>query len=455
MKTVFKKALSAIIALLMIAALLPAGFVSFAWDDVEDDDKCGENLTWSLDDGVLTISGSGAMDDFMFGGPWGYSPTAVVIEEGVTSIGECAFYQNSWIESIRLPSTLASIGEDAFYKCYSLESITVADGNKNYRSAGGCLIETKTGTLLTAAKGFTIPDDGSVKAIAKQAFAYFEWMTDPVIPDSVESIGYWAFDRTGYYQNDENWKDGALYIGKWLISCKDYDLPDRFEVKPGTVGVAGKAAINCDFNELVLPDSLKYIGYSGFQSLRKLTSLTLPAGLKVIGEWAFGYCPKITSVTIPASVDEIREYAFYGCNALTEINFNEGLKLIGQDAFYTSASYAPPTIPFSVKSIGTNAFKCNGLKLRVYEYSYGLRYAIENEIEYILLPHDPVAVKGDFDGDGEISVADALAALRIAAKLVAETPEAVEIGDTDGDGHVTVADALAILRVAAKLAGSL
>ena len=60
--------------------------------------------------------------------------------------------------------------------------------------------------------------------------------------------------------------------------------------------------------------------------------------------------------------------------------------------------------------------------------------------------------KGDFDSDGEITVADALAALRIAAKLVDETPDAIAIGDVDGDGHVTVADALSILRVAAKLA---
>lgn len=62
---------------------------------------------------------------------------------------------------------------------------------------------------------------------------------------------------------------------------------------------------------------------------------------------------------------------------------------------------------------------------------------------------------GDFDGDGQITVADALAALRIGAKLVEETPESVAIGDVDHDGHVTVADALAILRVAAKLADHL
>ena len=64
-------------------------------------------------------------------------------------------------------------------------------------------------------------------------------------------------------------------------------------------------------------------------------------------------------------------------------------------------------------------------------------------------------LKGDLDGDGEITVSDALAALRIAAKLAEETDDAIRIGDADGDGEITVSDALAILRVAAKLADSL
>lgn len=69
---------------------------------------------------------------------------------------------------------------------------------------------------------------------------------------------------------------------------------------------------------------------------------------------------------------------------------------------------------------------------------------------------DPINVKkGDFDGDGNITVTDALAALRIAAKLAPETSKDIAIGDTDGDGHVSVTDALAILRVAAKLADTL
>ena len=67
-------------------------------------------------------------------------------------------------------------------------------------------------------------------------------------------------------------------------------------------------------------------------------------------------------------------------------------------------------------------------------------------------PPPPQHKKGDMDGDNEITVADALKALRIAAKLVRPTEDDIAIGDVDGDGEITVADALKILRVAAKLA---
>ncbi|MBR5769890.1 MAG: dockerin type I repeat-containing protein, partial [Clostridia bacterium] len=76
----------------------------------------------------------------------------------------------------------------------------------------------------------------------------------------------------------------------------------------------------------------------------------------------------------------------------------------------------------------------------------------ETVVAFTIEQSAPPVKKGDMDGDGEITVADALRALRIAAKLAEETPEAVAVGDVDNDGEITVADALKILRVAAKLA---
>ena len=103
--------------------------------------------------------------------------------------------------------------------------------------------------------------------------------------------------------------------------------------------------------------------------------------------------------------------------------------------------------PDNLPTVTVNGKPADIVRWRSHSYSGDLDVFIKVDVT----PAGSVA-KGDFDFDGEITVADALAALRIAAKLVPETAGAVTVGDVDGDGHVTVADALAILRVAAKLA---
>lgn len=120
---------------------------------------------------------------------------------------------------------------------------------------------------------------------------------------------------------------------------------------------------------------------------------------------------------------------------------------------------------------GTNLYITNDNDATCYEVNMPENVAIDGSLSLIFFGDNTILVgdevyycsndeltcekqdneKGDFDNDGEITVADALAALRIAAKLVPEDAAYIAIGDVDNDGHVTVADALAILRVAAKL----
>ena len=88
----------------------------------------GDNLTWDLTDGVLTISGTGAMADYEWGGPWyanRESITSLIIGDGVTSIGDCAFGDCSVLATIELPNSLESIGVYAFAKCSGLTSVTI------------------------------------------------------------------------------------------------------------------------------------------------------------------------------------------------------------------------------------------------------------------------------------------------------------------------------------------
>lgn len=135
----------------------------------ESSGNCGDsgsNVTWSLDDnGTLTISGSGKIEDYRsdIDQPW-YSNrsdiTSVVIEPGVTSIGSLAFYKCSNLTSITIPSGLTSIGEMAFFNCSALTSVTIPNG---VISIGNFAFGSCTGL-----KSITIPS--SVTSIENNIF---------------------------------------------------------------------------------------------------------------------------------------------------------------------------------------------------------------------------------------------------------------------------------------------
>ena len=134
-----KRLLSFVLAVLMIASLLPATALAA---DIVDSGTCGaegdgSNLTWTLDsDGVLTISGSGDMYDYgLSGAPWYGSSSRVksaVIADGVTSIGEKAFLYCTSLTSVTIPDSVTSIGSGAFYYCTSLTSVTIPTANARH-----------------------------------------------------------------------------------------------------------------------------------------------------------------------------------------------------------------------------------------------------------------------------------------------------------------------------------
>ena len=190
-----KRLLSFVLAVLMIASLLPATALAA---DIVDSGTCGaegdgSNLTWTLDSkGVLTISGSGDMHDYGFSraprvAPWyGYGSSLVksaVIAEGVTSIGEYAFHYCEFLTSVTIPDSVTSIGGSAFCKCRSLTSVAIPDSVTSIGEQAfmGC-------TSLTSV---TIPD--GVTSIGSSAFDNCRSLTSVTIPDSVTSIGDCAF----------------------------------------------------------------------------------------------------------------------------------------------------------------------------------------------------------------------------------------------------------------------
>ena len=148
---------------------------------------CGPNLTWTLSNGVLTISGTGPMYDFNWHeSPWTEnrsSISSVVIGNGVTSIGTSAFDDCSSLTSIVIPDSVTSIGENAFRRCMSLTSISWGNG---LTSIGRCAFE-----MCNALTVVNIPN--RVTSIGSYAFIACRHLTTLSIPKSVTSIGARAF----------------------------------------------------------------------------------------------------------------------------------------------------------------------------------------------------------------------------------------------------------------------
>lgn len=141
----------------------------------------------------------------------------ISLPEGLTSIGASAFYNCALLKQIELPDSVVSVGNYAFGECASLETVslskslstvgnwvfascnslinlTISPENANYYSAGNCIIERGTQTLVLGCLGSIIPNDGTIKIIGHHAFASQETLVSITLPDSVTTIETYAFD---------------------------------------------------------------------------------------------------------------------------------------------------------------------------------------------------------------------------------------------------------------------
>ena len=174
--------------------------------------SCGDHVAWNLSGTVLTITGSGKMDDYLYDSvkPWSEA-TEVIIEEGVTSIGNYAFRNCNNIESIKIPASVSLIGSmrpteyyqgyqgcvDAFdYEGGNLVNIEVNENNALFASYNGVLYSKDKTKLLYCPrqiKNLEIPKE--TKHIFVSAMACCENLESVILPEGLESIGICAFEH--------------------------------------------------------------------------------------------------------------------------------------------------------------------------------------------------------------------------------------------------------------------
>ena len=269
----------------------------------------GENLSWTLDSkGLLTISGTGKMADYSIENiPWMNNRTdikVVNIVEGVTCIGEFAFYYCTSLTSIDIPDGVTYISYSAFRGCSSLTSITIPNG---------------------------------VTSIGNYAFKGCSLLTSITIPNGVTRIGDYAFE-----------------------GCS---LLTSITIPNGVTYISYSAFRGCSsLTSITIPNGVTSIDEYAFEGCSLLTSITIPNGVTSIGENAFYGCSALVSVNIPDSVTSIGENVFYGCSALVSVNIPDSVTSIGENAFHGCSALISVTIPDSVTSIGYSAFSsCTSL----------------------------------------------------------------------------------------------
>lgn len=264
---------------------------------------CGENVQWKLDkDGLLTISGTGEMQDYdSHDAPWHdeqFEIKSVIVEKNVSNIGVAAFWDCGSITSVTISEGVNSIGEDAFRACSNLNSVAIPEG---VTSIGNC------------------------------AFGDCINLISVSIPESVTTIGNSVFYRCN--------------------SLTSVTIPE------GITAIASETFYGCSsLTSLTIPKGVTSIGAYAFEGCSSLTSMTIPEGVTSIGMGAFRYCSSLTTMSIPKGVATLDNYTFDGCSSLVSATIPEGVATIGGAAFSNCSNLTSATIPSSVTSIGFAAF---------------------------------------------------------------------------------------------------
>lgn len=279
--------------------------------------------------------------------------TSITIPNSVTKISDGAFKNCESLTSLNIPSSVESIvsgNYGSFYACNNLESITVDPNNTVYDSRDNCnaIIETATNKVILGCKNTILPN--TVTEIASYAFMNLD-LTNVVIPSSIAKI-----DSDSFYNcTGGQTVDDITYAGSVLLKVNNKNKSE-YTIKEGTSVIAPRTFYNCStLTSIVIPDSVKNIGYEAFQNCRNLQNLTLGSNLIEIGYSSFQYC-KISSIVIPENVETIGNSAFAYCSNLTTVTINSNkIKRLEYNTFLNTKISTINT-PSSIEYVDSSAF---------------------------------------------------------------------------------------------------
>ena len=338
---------------------------------------------------------------------------SVEIPESVTYIDYLAFAECPSLKSITIPQNVTYIGDSAFMKCTGLTSVTFNAEACTYMGGGYfyCFDSCESLTTVTIGENVTmIPNYAFYGSDVKK-------IKTVVIPNSVKTIGTWAFLQCGiesltlgnsvttigfgaFCENrfssitipnsvttihssafEDNEKPFSVVFNAEDCSTVIQKIRDEFSsghpiyvypifsnvaynssnVTSLTIGDKVKKIpyylfAGCDFKEVVIPYSVKEIGDSAFLNCRQLEYAEIENPMTRIGKHAFGGCSLLKTANIPETATEIEDGTYYGCEALESVTIPKTAKKIGRVAFFGCSSLSNVAMGDSIETVGDKAF---------------------------------------------------------------------------------------------------
>ena len=351
-------------------------------------------VTWSLNtcDSVLTISGTGAMADYDDHGPWMYywnQLKAIVIEPGVTAIGNHAFYQCFNVKDITIPNTVTHIGNEAFYMC-SISDVIIPNsvetiGHGAFQSCGNLrdiYVSWETAVPvwddMSITNGVTLHTSCATRILYDTATG---WQNYRILGDESFQITLQSADitmgqvklGTGVAQDTVI---ATVHCGDSIITaipsgaCSLFQQwSDGITANPRTVSILSDTTLTAFFEPNIISGNCGTAGHEAevTWSLNMCDSVLTISGTGAIadyddhGPWMY-YWQQMKTIVIEPGVTAIGNHAFYQCFNVKDITIPNTVTHIGNEAFYM-CSISDVIIPNSVETIGHGAFQsCGNLR---------------------------------------------------------------------------------------------
>lgn len=386
-----KRIISLLVTCVMLFLLFSAVFLNTS--AAETYSGTYNDLTWTLDadTGELVISGEGEMNLLYTFANYRNLIKSVLINEGVTSVGEWVFHNFDKLTSVVIPDSVTSIDDRAFLDCDSLTSIIITDGvtsigefafascdNLTSVTIGNNVREIENSAFDTCNKLVEVINHSELSMIAGADdlghITYYAKEIHEGESKIIDKDGYlfYTYDNLSYliaYKGTEtdivlpqNYNGGVYKIYDYAFYNRDSLI--SITISDSTTAIGEHAFEGC--NGLInvnIPNSVTNIGESAFESCFKLTAVNIPNSINTIEAKVFANCIGLTTVNIPDTVIGIGNYAFCGCNGLSTITIPNSVTSIGDGAFSSCICLSKIVIPDGVTSIGNVAFShCSFVK---------------------------------------------------------------------------------------------